>query len=92
MRKITTLVYGNGSNVSFHTIYNYITGKKSRFPYLKTPDLSDAEREMLMGRLKNETDEMKESFALLIEETLLSLMKHEVSSDFLKWSMSINLH
>ncbi len=55
-----------------------------RFPYLKTPDLSDAEREILMGRLKNETDEMKERFALLIERTLSSLKKHEVSMGELK--------
>ena len=71
--------------VSFHLLHNYnITGKKSRFPYLKTPDLSDAQREKLKRRLKNETDEMKKSFSILIERTLLSLKKHEVSIGELK--------
>ena len=49
-----------------------------------TPDLSDAQRMKLMRKLKNETDEMKERFALLIRRTLLSLKKHEVSIDELK--------
>ncbi len=56
----------------------------SRFPYLKTPDLSDAQRETLKRRLKNETDEMKEKFAVLIGRTILSLRKYEVSIDELK--------
>ena len=37
-----------------------------------------------MRRLKNETDEMKERFAILTERTLSSLKKHKVSMGELK--------
>ena len=37
-----------------------------------------------MGRQKNETDEMKERFAVLVKKTLSSLKKHEVSMGELK--------
>ncbi len=51
---------------------------------MKTPDLSNAQKEKLIRRLKNETDKMKERFAVLIERTLFSLKKHEVSIGELK--------
>ncbi len=47
------------------------TGK---FPYLKTPKLSDTKREELLRRLNIETDEMKEDFTALIATTLINLI------------------
>ncbi len=60
---------------------------KSRFPYLKTPGLSDAQRKELVIRLKDETDEMKEKFAVLMGRTLHSLHKCDVSIGELKASL-----
>ena len=56
----------------------------TKFPYLNTPDLSDAQRKKLKRRLKKETNKMIERFAILIGRTLSSLRKHEVSIGELK--------
>ncbi len=68
-------------------VINIIIEKSSIFPFLKTPNLTDAKREKLMRRLKSETNEMKEKFAVLIDRTLFSLKKHEVSMGELKASL-----
>ncbi len=65
-------------------IYYIIIESPTRFPYLKTPDLSDAQIEKLMRGLKKETNKMMERFAILIAKTLSSLRKHEVSIGELK--------
>ena len=71
--------------VGFYSVLSCaVIENTSNFPYLKTPDLSDAQREKLMRQLKNETDEMEERFAVLIGRTLLSLKKYEVSIGELK--------
>ncbi len=69
-------------------MYNDTIENTSKFPYLKTPDLSEAQREELMRQLKNKTNEMKERFSVLIERTLSSLKKHKVSIGELKASLN----
>ncbi len=68
----------------FSVLLCIIIENTSRFPNLKTPDLSEAQREELIIRLGDETDEMKERFAVLMGRTLRSLNKREVSIGELK--------
>ncbi len=49
------------------------------FPHLKTPDLSDAERDKLKRRLKMETKGIVNHFATLVGKTILALKNKGIS-------------
>ncbi len=51
----------------------------SRFPYLKTPGLSDAERDKLKRRLKTETEDIRNQFAILVGKTMFALKNKRIS-------------
>ncbi len=51
-----------------------VTINVGNFPHLKTPELSDTQREEFIRRLNIETDEMKEDFTVLVGTTLINLI------------------
>ena len=54
------------------------------FPYLKTDNLSNEDREKLLARLKRESGKMQDKFAILVDRTRESLEKQNISCNNLK--------
>ncbi len=63
----------------------YNTGK---FPHLKTPELSNRQREEFMRRLNIETDEMKEDFTGLVGTTLINLIGKDITVETLRATLT----
>lgn len=55
-----------------------------KFPYLKTPTLSEKKRARLLARLKVKSDKMRREFALLTDRTKEELTKQNITSEKLK--------
>jgi hypothetical protein len=55
-----------------------------KFPYLKTPTLSDSEREKLLARLNIESEDIRCEWALLTDRTKGSLIEQNISAESLK--------
>ncbi len=66
-----------------------------KFPYLKTPNLSQEEKERLLARLKVESDELRDEFAILVHRTKMSLLNQCITGEKLKglieWSRASRL-